>query len=209
MLNKSVFPFLAALLLTACASGPRIGTMQAPEVNFSDSETFAFVDPLATDRAGYASLISRQLILSIRREREMLGFGFVEDPAQADMLVNAHTHLDEKIRAREVTDPLMGADLLGLPLWVLHRLAQLFDPHRSYAIFRGHADRRPHRCRGARDDLGRHGAQRNHRRNASRCRAGNRPGGSEDVRAVSVNSGSASLESIQHAVIEPDRGVMS
>ncbi|MGM0658920.1 MAG: DUF4136 domain-containing protein [Pseudomonadota bacterium] len=108
MLNKSVFPLLAALLLTACASGPRIGTMQAPDVNFSDYETFAFVDPLGTDRAGYASLISRQLIFSIRRELEMLGFEFVEDPAQADMLVNAHTHLDEKIRAREVADPLMG-----------------------------------------------------------------------------------------------------
>jgi len=108
MLNKSLFFLLAALLLTACASSPRIETMQAPDADFSNYETFAFVDPMGTDRAGYASLISRQLIFSIRRELEMLGFEFAEDAAQADMLVNAHTHLNEQIRAREVADPLMG-----------------------------------------------------------------------------------------------------
>lgn len=110
MLNKANFIFfiLAALLLTACASAPRIETMQAPGVDFSDYESFAFVDSLGTDRAGYASLISRQLKFSIRRELEMLGFTYAEEQAQAGMLVNAHTHLDEKIRAREVADPLMG-----------------------------------------------------------------------------------------------------
>lgn len=105
---KCIFSIAAALLLTACASSPRIETRQAPDVDFSEYETFAFVDPLGTDRAGYASLISRQLKFSIRRELEMMGFTYTEEQAQADMLVNAHTHLDEKIRAREVADPLMG-----------------------------------------------------------------------------------------------------
>ena len=110
MLNKGMplFCGLAGLLLSACASAPQIETRQAPDAEFSRYDTFAFVDPLGTDRAGYASLISRQLKFSIRRELEMLGFEYTEEPAQADMLVNAHTHLDEKIRARQVADPLMG-----------------------------------------------------------------------------------------------------
>jgi len=110
MLNKAnfIFSILAILLLTACASGPQIQTMQAPDADFSEYETFTFVDPLGSDKAGYASLISRQLKFSIRRELELMGFTYTEDPAQANMLVNAHTHLDEKIRAREVADPLMG-----------------------------------------------------------------------------------------------------
>lgn len=108
IMNKNIFVLLAVLFLTACASSPRIETSQAPEVDFSDYGTFAFVQPLGTDRAGYASLISRQLIFSIRRELEMLGLEYIEDPAQADMLVNAHTHLDEKIRIREVADPFIG-----------------------------------------------------------------------------------------------------
>jgi len=110
MLNKAnfIFSILAILLLTACASSPKIHTMQAPDVDFSDYESFTFVEPLGSDKAGYASLISRQLKFSIRRELEMTGFTYAEQQAEADMLVNAHTHLDEKIRVREVADPLMG-----------------------------------------------------------------------------------------------------
>lgn len=108
MFNKSILPLLAVLLLTACASSPRIQTMQAPGANFSDYRTFAFMDPMGTDKAGYASLISQQLIFSIRRELEMLGFEYTDDPDRADILVNANTHLDEKIRTHEVADPFMG-----------------------------------------------------------------------------------------------------
>ncbi len=108
MLRKSLLPVLAALLLAACASSPRIETLQAPNADFSGYSSFAFVEPLGTARGGYASLISQQLIFSIRREMEIKGFEYVDDAEQADLLVNAFTHLDERIRTRPVSDPFMG-----------------------------------------------------------------------------------------------------
>ena len=111
-LSKPIFFLLIALFLTACASTPQIDTLRAPEVDFTDYRTFAFVDPLGTDRAGYASLISQQIMFSIKRELEWQGYAFSDDPDQADMLVNAHTHLDEKIRVREVMDPFIGSSYL-------------------------------------------------------------------------------------------------
>ena len=111
-LSKLIVSFWAALLLTACASAPQIETLRAPQVDFTGYTTFAFVEPLGTDRAGYASLISQQIMFSIRRELESQGLVFSDDPEQAEMLVNAHTHLDEKIRVREVMDPFIGPSYL-------------------------------------------------------------------------------------------------
>ncbi len=111
-LSRSIVTLLVALFLTACASTPQIETLRAPEVEFADYTTFAFVEPLGTDRAGYASLISQQVMFSIRRELESQGLIFSDDPEQAEMLVNAHTHLDEQIRVREVVDPFIGPSYL-------------------------------------------------------------------------------------------------
>jgi len=108
MTRNIVTAILLLAFLSACATGARIETMQAPGVDLSSYERFAFVDPLGTDRAGYASLISRQLKFSTRRELEELGLTFVEDATTADLLVNFHAHLDERIRTREVMEPYMG-----------------------------------------------------------------------------------------------------
>ncbi len=99
---------LIVALLTACASAPRIQTTQAPGVDLSAYRSFSFVDPLSTDREGYASLISQQLKFSTRRELELLGLHYIDDAAQADVLVNFHAHLDERIRTRSVPEPYMG-----------------------------------------------------------------------------------------------------
>ena len=99
---------LLAIMLTACGSAPRIETMQAPGADLTAYQSFAFVDPLGTDRAGYASLISQQLKFSTRRELELLGLNHVDEASEADLLVNFHAHLDERIRTRTVSDPYMG-----------------------------------------------------------------------------------------------------
>ncbi|MEE4295295.1 MAG: DUF4136 domain-containing protein [Wenzhouxiangella sp.] len=108
MIRNIVTATLLLVFLSACATGARIDTMQAPGVDLSSYERFAFVDPLGTDRAGYASLISRQLVFSTRRELEELGLTFAENAAEADLLVNFQAHLDERIRTREVPEPYMG-----------------------------------------------------------------------------------------------------
>lgn len=108
MLNKRSGIILIALLLSACASAPKIDVLRAPGLDFADYSHFSFVDPLGTDRAGYASLISQQLVFSIRRELELKGFVFVEDAAEANFLVNAYASLDDRVRTRQVAEPYMG-----------------------------------------------------------------------------------------------------
>ncbi len=105
---RNLVVVLLAIMLTACASAPRIQTMQAPGADLTVYQSFAFVDPLGTDRAGYASLISQQLKFSTRRELELLGLNHVDEAPEADLLVNFHAHLDERIRSRIVSDPYMG-----------------------------------------------------------------------------------------------------
>lgn len=108
MLIRCLSAIVFVLMLAACASSPKIDVLRSPGLDFADYRQFAFVEPLGTDRAGYASLISQQLVFSIRRELELQGFEFVEDAADADFLVNAYTSLDDRIRTRQVTDPYMG-----------------------------------------------------------------------------------------------------
>ncbi|MCC5795670.1 MAG: DUF4136 domain-containing protein [Chromatiales bacterium] len=108
MYSKILILTLATALLAACATGPRVETIQAPGADLSAYQSFAFVEPLGTDRAGYASLISQQLKFSTRRELELRGLNYVDDPSEADLLVNFQAHLDERIRTRSVPEPYMG-----------------------------------------------------------------------------------------------------
>jgi hypothetical protein len=102
------FFVVAALTLSACATGPRIDTLQAPNADYSRYETFSYVSPLGTDRAGYASIISQQLVFSTRREMELRNFVYVDDPEQADLLLNFNAQLNEQIRTIDVVEPAFG-----------------------------------------------------------------------------------------------------
>jgi len=94
--------------LAACASGPRIDTLQAPNADYSRYATFSYVDPLGTDRAGYASIISQQLVFSTRREMELRNFEYVANPEAADLLLNFNAQLNEQIRTIDVVEPAFG-----------------------------------------------------------------------------------------------------
>jgi len=97
---------LAVLFIAGCgAAGPQIRSNAAPGVDFSAFKTFSFYAELGTDRAGYNSLVSQQLMSSARREMELRGLRFVADPAEADLLINFHAHLSEQIRVRSTPDP--------------------------------------------------------------------------------------------------------
>jgi len=113
MKSKILIPVLLGVLLSACATGTKIQTLQAPGADLSAYTTFTFVDPLGTDRSGYASLISQQLKFSTRRELELQGLNYVEEASECDLLVNFHVHLSEHIRTRSVPEPYMGASFYG------------------------------------------------------------------------------------------------
>jgi hypothetical protein len=100
-----VFALLATVLIAGCASTPQVRTSAAPAVNLGSFRTFGFFEELSTDRAGYSSLVSQQLMSSARREMEARGFRFESDPKKAELLVNFHAHISEQVRVRSTPDP--------------------------------------------------------------------------------------------------------
>ena len=89
---------LAAILLTACASGPTIITNSAPDFNLADFNTFSFLQPLSTDQGNVRSINSTHLIEATTRELEMSGLRRVD--SNPDLLVNFVLSTRETIQSR-------------------------------------------------------------------------------------------------------------
>jgi hypothetical protein len=84
------------LLLAACAAtGPEIRYDRAPDADVAAAETFSFIDPLGTDRNGYATLLSQRLKDAARRELELRGYRYVEE--DPDLLLNFGATLDDRL----------------------------------------------------------------------------------------------------------------
>jgi len=86
----------AALVAAGCASGPRVRAERDKTVDFSQYRTFAFADPLGTDREGYQTMVSQYLKAATQRELEARGLRLVE--AGPQLLVNFSGKLSEKLR---------------------------------------------------------------------------------------------------------------
>ncbi len=90
----------AALVATGCAAGPRVRAERDKTVDFSQYRTFAFTDPLGTDRSGYQTMVSQYLKAATQRELEARGLRLVEVDPQ--LLVNFNCKLSEKFRTTAV-----------------------------------------------------------------------------------------------------------
>lgn len=90
----------AVLVAAGCESGPRVRAERDKTVDFSQYRTFAFADPLGTDRAGYQTMVSQYLKAATQRELEARGLRLVETDPQ--MLVNFNGKLSEKFRTTTV-----------------------------------------------------------------------------------------------------------
>ena len=94
-----VCSLLSLLVVTGCASGPTIRSNVDASVDFKSFRTFGFIEPLATDRAGYQSLISQQLVAST--ERELVARGLQRSDTSPDLLVNFSADLDQRLRVTQ------------------------------------------------------------------------------------------------------------
>ncbi len=83
-----------AATVTACASGPEIRHDVNPSANFASYKTFGFFSPLATDRAGYQSVLTVRLKNATRREMESKGYVYTE--ANPDLLLNFYLNIQHK-----------------------------------------------------------------------------------------------------------------
>lgn len=95
---------LAAIVLTSCASGPKIYTNQDPDADFSQYKTYGFAQ-LDTDKYRYSSLLSQYMTTAASRELEARGYTKSANP---DLLVNFHVQTQEKIKTTQTPTSSMG-----------------------------------------------------------------------------------------------------
>jgi len=97
---------LGLLAMTGCASGPTIRSNADQSVDFTRFQSFNFMQPLSTDREGYQSFISRDLMAAA--ERELVGLGLKRTDASPDLLVNFSANLDQRLRVTQTPQSSMG-----------------------------------------------------------------------------------------------------
>ena len=90
-------------LLAACATGPTIRSESNPAVDLSSYQTFAFFSPLATDNAGYESLLTARLKEATRRNLEAKGF--VYQDSDPDLLLNFFVNIEDRQEIRTYSSP--------------------------------------------------------------------------------------------------------
>lgn len=90
---------LVTFVVAGCASTPKTFANAAPDTDFSQYSSFAFLDTLSTDKENYESMESNFLKVAVAQELASRGFEFSESP---DLLVNFYIHTQEKIRSRSV-----------------------------------------------------------------------------------------------------------
>lgn len=98
--------------LAACASGPEIRSDMNPSARFSEYTTFAFFSPLATDKAGYESVLTGRLKDATRRAMEAKGYVYFE--ANPDLLLNFYANIQDKQEIHTYsTGPAVGYGYYG------------------------------------------------------------------------------------------------
>jgi hypothetical protein len=87
---KTIFRFLCAfltfVLLAACSNSPIVRSDYDPRANFAAYQTFAFMQPLGTDRAGYTTLLTERLKRAATLQMESRGYILNEE--NPDLLIN-------------------------------------------------------------------------------------------------------------------------
>lgn len=108
MMVLAAAPLLA---LAGCSSGPDVKAMQDPSVNMAQFQSFGFMEPLGTDKAGYKSIVSQHLKASTQREMQARGYRY--DQANPQLLINFNASLSDKMRVDTVPTPTMGYGYYG------------------------------------------------------------------------------------------------
>jgi len=90
---------VGGVLLAGCStSGPTIHSDFDRDVDFTSYQTFAFVDPLGTDKSGYSTLVTSHFKSAARQEMEQLGYSYSEQ--SPDLLVNFFSNTENRTEVR-------------------------------------------------------------------------------------------------------------
>lgn len=104
---KALFRFLSVFLLfgllAACSLSPVVRSDYDPRADFASYRSFAFMEPLGTDRAGYTTLLTERLKRAAALQMESRGYVYREkDP---DLWINFQSHV--QTRTQYVAPPPM------------------------------------------------------------------------------------------------------
>ena len=149
---KLVAACLCLLVLAGCASGPTIRSNADESADFGSFRTFAFMQPLSTDREGYQTIISAHFMAAA--ERELIALGLQRDDANPDLLINFSANLDQRLRVRQTPNSGFGAHRRGFySTWPSYRtevrqytqgtlVVDAVDPARRQLVWEGVAQNR-------------------------------------------------------------------
>ena len=94
----SFFRFLCAViaagLLAACSNAPIVRSDYDPRADFAAYRTFAFMEPLGTDRAGYTTLLTERLKRAAVLQMEARGYALAQK--NPDLLINFQTNVQSR-----------------------------------------------------------------------------------------------------------------
>jgi hypothetical protein len=92
-------------LLMACSNAPIVRSDYDPRADFSSYRSFAFMEPLGTDRAGYTSLLTERLKRAAALQMESRGYIYqVKNP---DVWINFQSQVQSKTEYVSPPPPMM------------------------------------------------------------------------------------------------------
>ena len=108
-LSYTMFASLA-LLLAACASGPKIESDYDHTVDFSQYSTYGFFNPMGIENPNYSSIYGAIFRDAISKEMESRGYMMSDNP---DLMINVSGRLQDKTKVTTTSDPYMGGGYYG------------------------------------------------------------------------------------------------
>lgn len=104
---------LIVLATYGCASGPTYRSDHDVNADFTRYQTYGWVEELATEKAGYSTLITGHFKDAISREMDALGYRYTE--TNPDLLVNFSANVQEivDVRSRQSPSVSMGIGMGG------------------------------------------------------------------------------------------------
>lgn len=96
-LRISALGLLSVLIISSCASPPRVYSNVDPAASFAGYRTYSYHPQLGTDRPKYTSLLSQYLKIAVDREMNSRGYKRVDE--NPDLHINFYVQTKEKIQS--------------------------------------------------------------------------------------------------------------
>lgn len=98
--------FVLVIGLAACASGPEIRVDGDPGANIPAFRTFGYFGSVATDKAGYSTILTGRLKAAATRELEAKGYKYSEN--NPELLINFNVNVVDKTEIYSTPGTSMG-----------------------------------------------------------------------------------------------------